>query len=170
MEEDKPIQILYQRVYPCDLFDDNFDFLKLDEIARKQDHIREDAEKKFREKNPNPPRFNTVCKFFLQGRCQFEDYECKYLHIYDERLFPECQFYKSTGSQCTNPDCSFRHPDVAEQVECVSFAKGFCKDGPKCMWVHVKQKASQLENVPENVHRAIKTHQKEKQRRQNARK
>lgn len=80
-----------------------------------------------------------VCKYWLRGACKKGADTCESLHIYDLSKMPYCQFVIDYGT-CSNADCLFNHvkPEV-EEVDCLWYARGFCKHGPKCKNRHRKK-------------------------------
>lgn len=114
----------------------------------------------FEQKNPTFRKSEEVCTHWLRGLCQFVDHECPNLHIYEPRLFPLCQFYIRGKGNCTNPDCIFRHPGDKQQVFCVDYARGFCKNGLHCDYKHKKLSADDVEGMRHHVDEAIQSHKR----------
>ncbi|KAL0238547.1 hypothetical protein GEMRC1_013020 [Eukaryota sp. GEM-RC1] len=51
---------------------------------------------------------------------------------------PECYFYTTFG-ECQNQECYFRHINPEEKMsDCPWYARGFCKNGPRCRHKHVR--------------------------------
>jgi hypothetical protein len=106
----------------------------------------------------------SVCKHWLRGLCRRNMYTCDYYHIYDEELLPLCQFF--TRGECNIPDCMFRHPVLAkDMVYCVDYARGFCKDGPKCLKRHARFESSELAKRQQHIDYAIKSNVRARQKR-----
>jgi len=81
----------------------------------------------------------------LRGICKKDSrnavHKCSFLHEYDLRKMPVCQFWRDEG-ECTNTDCIFRHVRQAEStIECPWYKRGFCRHGSKCKHKHLKRKA-----------------------------
>lgn len=129
---------------------------------------REDARKAaiiadFQRNNPDFKKSDVVCTKWLEGLCMFQDHDCEKLHVYDPDLFAICRFY-IRDKQCTNPNCPFRHPGRDDEIICVDFANGFCKNGPKCDFVHRKHDESERENIARHSDVAKTSHREAKRR------
>jgi hypothetical protein len=85
-----------------------------------------------------PPSKDTVCKYWVFGRCKLGD-ECFRLHVWDRAKMPLCTFYSESGV-CNRPDCVFLHIGKGEnKKECAWYNRGFCKHGPRCRNTHVRR-------------------------------
>ena len=115
----------------------------------------------FQSKNPTFRKSREVCTKWLHGLCIFADFQCPQLHIYDPKLFPICRFFIKDKS-CTNPDCIFRHPGREEEVICVEYARGFCKDGPKCDFSHRLYAEEDRSRIRHLVDEALQSHRNHK--------
>jgi len=75
------------------------------------------------------PKRQTVCRFWLQGKCTKGD-ACDYLHAFDRSRMPECKY----GVECDNPSCEYKHTGRDEL--CARYREGFCPFGPVCKYGH----------------------------------
>jgi len=80
------------------------------------------------------------CYWFLLGQCTKGD-ACEYRHNNDTlKNSTVCKLWSE--SQCTNPNCEFRHPSGAQgkdsraQVVCYYFSHGGCMKGSSCPFSH----------------------------------
>lgn len=82
---------------------------------------------------------NLVCKHWLRGLCKKGDH-CEFLHEYNLRGMPECNFFTRNG-YCNNGDeCLYLHLDpMSKQSPCPHYDKGFCPLGPRCSRKHVRR-------------------------------
>lgn len=80
----------------------------------------------------------TVCKHWLNSLCK-KNRDCEFLHRYDLTKMPICHFW-TEHRECNNgTDCVFLHVDEESSAEdCVDYAQGFCKLGPRCKQRHRK--------------------------------
>lgn len=137
-------------------FDFEHHFVEMDAEERR-------IEQEYREKErPDFRKRNEVCQKWLRGLCAFPDYMCEGLHIYNPDLFPTCLFY--TNATCTNPNCPFRHPGEDEEVLCVEYARGFCKDGVACNFKHRQFGEEERERIRNHVDAAIHSHRESRRR------
>ncbi|EGS19297.1 putative mRNA 3'-end processing protein [Thermochaetoides thermophila DSM 1495] len=81
-----------------------------------------------------------VCKHWLRALCKKGE-TCEFLHEYNLRKMPECNFFVRNG-YCSNGDeCLYLHIDPSSRVPpCPAYERGFCPAGPKCDKKHVKRK------------------------------
>lgn len=85
------------------------------------------------------PLQRIVCKHWLRGLCKKGD-ACEFLHEYNLRKMPECQFFSRNGFCTQSPDCLYLHIDPLSKIPlCPSYEKGFCKLGPECPKRHVRK-------------------------------
>uniref|UniRef100_A0ACD5YQU3 Uncharacterized protein n=2 Tax=Avena sativa TaxID=4498 RepID=A0ACD5YQU3_AVESA len=75
---------------------------------------------------------------------------CEFLHQFDQDRMPVCHFFRSYGS-CRERDCVFKH-NAEDVKECSMYNMGFCPNGPRCQYRHVK-KPGPLPPVEEVVKR-----------------
>ncbi|CAK7268558.1 RNA-binding component of cleavage and polyadenylation factor [Sporothrix epigloea] len=83
-----------------------------------------------------------VCKHWLRGLCKKGD-GCEFLHEYNLRKMPECNFFVRNG-YCSNGDeCLYLHIDPRSKLPpCPDYDnRGFCALGPTCPKKHVRRKA-----------------------------
>ncbi|KAI9842716.1 MAG: RNA-binding component of cleavage and polyadenylation factor [Thelocarpon superellum] len=84
--------------------------------------------------------FNSlVCKHWLRGLCKKGD-ACEFLHEYNLRKMPECNFFRQ-HRYCSNGDeCLYLHIDPDTKLEpCPHYDKGFCPLGPRCSKKHERR-------------------------------
>ncbi len=139
-----------------------FDF---EDHLERLDGLEQKEIDEFQKANPKFKKINEVCTHWLDGRCMYADYECTRLHIYDAELFPICRFFIRDNS-CTNPDCIFRHPGRDEQVICIEYARGFCKNGSSCDNTHLRYDENERESIRYHVDEAMQSHRDAKRRAQ----
>ena len=85
--------------------------------------------------------FNSlVCKHWLRGLCKKGE-SCEFLHEYNLRKMPECNFFVRNG-YCSNGDeCLYLHIDPRSKLPpCPHYERGFCELGPRCSKRHVRRK------------------------------
>ncbi|KAF5686588.1 putative 3' processing complex [Fusarium denticulatum] len=81
-----------------------------------------------------------VCKHWLRGLCKKGEH-CEFLHEYNLRKMPECNFFMRNG-YCSNGDeCLYLHIDPQSRLPpCPHYDMGFCPLGPNCSKKHVRRK------------------------------
>ncbi|KAK5657124.1 hypothetical protein OQA88_3652 [Cercophora sp. LCS_1] len=81
-----------------------------------------------------------VCKHWLRGLCKKGE-SCEFLHEYNLRKMPECNFFVRNG-YCSNGDeCLYLHIDPSSRLPpCPHYERGFCPLGPRCDKKHVRRK------------------------------
>lgn len=81
-----------------------------------------------------------VCKHWLRGLCKKGEH-CEFLHEYNLRKMPECNFFMRNG-YCSNGDeCLYLHIDPLSRLPpCPHYDMGFCPLGPRCGKKHVRRK------------------------------
>ncbi|KAK3328913.1 hypothetical protein B0H66DRAFT_6325 [Apodospora peruviana] len=81
-----------------------------------------------------------VCKHWLRGLCKKGE-SCEFLHEYNLRKMPECNFFVRNG-YCSNGDeCLYLHIDPQSKLPpCPHYERGFCPLGPRCDKKHVRKK------------------------------
>ncbi|TGO29300.1 hypothetical protein BPAE_0016g00220 [Botrytis paeoniae] len=82
---------------------------------------------------------NMVCKHWLRGLCKKGE-TCEFLHEFNLRKMPECNFFVKNG-YCSNGDeCLYLHVDPASKMgNCPHYDKGFCPLGPRCSKKHIRK-------------------------------
>ncbi|KUJ24361.1 uncharacterized protein LY89DRAFT_19560 [Mollisia scopiformis] len=82
---------------------------------------------------------NLVCKHWLRGLCKKGE-SCEFLHEYNLRKMPECNFFVKNG-YCSNGDeCLYLHLDPSSKLPpCPHYEKGFCPLGPSCAQRHIRK-------------------------------
>ena len=86
------------------------------------------------------PFGSLVCKHWLRGLCKKGE-GCEFLHEYNLRKMPECNFFVRNG-YCSNGDeCLYLHIDPQSRLPpCPHYDRGFCPLGPRCAKKHVRKK------------------------------
>lgn len=80
-----------------------------------------------------------VCKHWLRGLCKKGD-QCEFLHEYNLRKMPECNYWSRYGTCSNGDDCLYQHPDPdSKRPPCPHFDRGFCPLGSRCADKHVKK-------------------------------
>ncbi|KAI0895688.1 hypothetical protein F4806DRAFT_467630 [Annulohypoxylon nitens] len=81
-----------------------------------------------------------VCKHWLRALCKKGE-TCEFLHEYNLRKMPECNFFVRNG-YCSNGDeCLYLHIDPQSKLPpCPHYDRGFCPLGPNCSKKHVRRK------------------------------
>ncbi|TGZ84387.1 hypothetical protein EX30DRAFT_347022 [Ascodesmis nigricans] len=79
-----------------------------------------------------------VCKHWLRSLCKKGE-ACEFLHEYNLRKMPECNFYVRYGYCSNNEECLYLHihPDSKIPV-CPHYENGFCPMGPVCSKKHTR--------------------------------
>lgn len=79
-----------------------------------------------------------VCKHWLRGLCKKGEH-CEFLHEYNLRRMPECNYFARHQTCPNGDDCLYLHidPDF-KRPACPHFERGFCPLGPRCANRHVK--------------------------------
>lgn len=82
--------------------------------------------------------YSLVCKHWLRSLCKKGE-ACEFLHEYNLRKMPECNFYVRYGYCSNNEECLYLHihPDSKIPV-CPHYENGFCPLGPVCSKKHVR--------------------------------
>ena len=97
--------------------------------------------------NPSNPREgggggfgSLVCKHWLRGLCKKGE-SCEFLHEYNLRKMPECNFFVRNG-YCSNGDeCLYLHIDPSSRLPpCPHYERGFCPLGSRCDKKHVRRR------------------------------
>ncbi|KAK7961780.1 3' processing complex [Apiospora aurea] len=80
-----------------------------------------------------------VCKHWLRALCKKGE-SCEFLHEYNLRKMPECNFFVRNG-YCSNGDeCLYLHIDPQSKLPpCPHYDRGFCPLGPTCAKKHVRR-------------------------------
>ncbi|KAI0505592.1 hypothetical protein F5B22DRAFT_627055 [Xylaria bambusicola] len=89
----------------------------------------------------NTSSYNSlVCKHWLRALCKKGE-GCEFLHEYNLRKMPECNFFVRNG-YCSNGDeCLYLHIDPLSKLPpCPHYERGFCPLGPNCSKRHVRRK------------------------------
>ncbi|KAI1174869.1 hypothetical protein F4777DRAFT_552763 [Nemania sp. FL0916] len=91
--------------------------------------------------NASSSSYNSlVCKHWLRALCKKGE-GCEFLHEYNLRKMPECNFFVRNG-YCSNGDeCLYLHIDPLSKLPpCPHYDRGFCPLGPACSKRHVRRK------------------------------
>ncbi|KAI1193147.1 hypothetical protein F5X97DRAFT_315242 [Nemania serpens] len=89
----------------------------------------------------NASSYNSlVCKHWLRALCKKGE-GCEFLHEYNLRKMPECNFFVRNG-YCSNGDeCLYLHIDPLSKLPpCPHYERGFCPLGPACSKRHLRRK------------------------------
>ncbi|RDA95525.1 hypothetical protein CP533_5437 [Ophiocordyceps camponoti-saundersi (nom. inval.)] len=81
-----------------------------------------------------------VCKHWLRGLCKKGEH-CEFLHEYNLRKMPECNFFMRNGYCSNGEECLYLHVDPLTRLPpCPHYDMGFCPLGPLCSKKHVRRK------------------------------
>ncbi|KAK2601655.1 RNA-binding component of cleavage and polyadenylation factor [Conoideocrella luteorostrata] len=81
-----------------------------------------------------------VCKHWLRGLCKKGEH-CEFLHEYNLRKMPECNFFMRNGYCSNGEECLYLHVDPSSKLPpCPHYDMGFCPLGPNCSKKHVRRK------------------------------
>lgn len=85
--------------------------------------------------------FNSlVCKHWLRGLCKKGE-SCEFLHEFNLRKMPECNFFLRNGFCSNGDECLYLHIDPQSKLPpCPHYDQGFCPLGPRCAKKHVRKK------------------------------
>lgn len=87
----------------------------------------------------NTPYSSLVCKHWLRGLCK-KGGACEFLHEYNLRKMPECNYWSRFGTCSNGDDCLYLHPDPeSKRPPCPHYERGFCPLGPHCANKHIKK-------------------------------
>ncbi|KAA8912869.1 hypothetical protein FN846DRAFT_931901 [Sphaerosporella brunnea] len=82
---------------------------------------------------------NLVCKHWLRSLCKKGE-GCEFLHEYNSRKMPECNFFVRNGYCSNGEECLYLHVDPDSKVpRCPHYDNGFCPLGPVCSKKHVRK-------------------------------
>ncbi|KAF8434686.1 hypothetical protein BGX38DRAFT_1219135 [Terfezia claveryi] len=82
---------------------------------------------------------NLVCKHWLRSLCKKGE-QCEFLHEYNLRKMPECNFFVRNGYCSNGEECLYLHIDPESKIPlCPHYEKGFCPLGPNCSKKHVRK-------------------------------
>ncbi|KAI9899164.1 hypothetical protein N3K66_005625 [Trichothecium roseum] len=80
-----------------------------------------------------------VCKHWLRGLCKKGEH-CEFLHEYNLRKMPECNFFMRNGYCSNGEECLYLHIDPLSRLPpCPHYDMGFCPLGPACSKKHVRR-------------------------------
>lgn len=80
-----------------------------------------------------------VCKHWLRGLCKKGEH-CEFLHEYNLRKMPECNFFMRNGFCSNGEECLYLHIDPMSRLPpCPHYDMGFCPLGPLCSKKHVRR-------------------------------
>ena len=104
--------------------------------------LRELTESHTKQTKIEQNRKKIVCRHWMRNACKLGE-KCNYLHVWDEKSLPVCNFWLRDGYCPKGDDCDFRHPTESDsdrrQPECPYYELGFCKLGERmCTNLHVK--------------------------------
>ncbi|KAK3309667.1 uncharacterized protein B0T15DRAFT_516145 [Chaetomium strumarium] len=81
-----------------------------------------------------------VCKHWLRGLCKKGE-TCEFLHEYNLRKMPECNFFLRNGFCSNGEECLYLHIDPSSRLPpCAHYERGFCPLGPRCDKKHVRRR------------------------------
>lgn len=81
-----------------------------------------------------------VCKHWLRGLCKKGEH-CEFLHEYNQRKMPECNFFMRNGYCSNGEECLYLHIDPQNRIPpCPHYDMGFCPLGPDCSKKHIRRK------------------------------
>lgn len=81
-----------------------------------------------------------VCKHWLRGLCKKGEH-CEFLHEYNLRKMPECNFFMRNGYCSNGEECLYLHVDPMSRLPpCPHYEMGFCPLGPLCSRRHLRRK------------------------------
>jgi len=82
---------------------------------------------------------NLVCKHWLRGLCKKGEH-CEFLHEYNLRRMPECNFFSRNGYCSNGEECLYLHIDPKSRLPlCEWYERGFCPLGGRCAKRHVRK-------------------------------
>ncbi|RPA88119.1 hypothetical protein BJ508DRAFT_410007 [Ascobolus immersus RN42] len=82
---------------------------------------------------------NLVCKHWLRGLCK-KSANCEFLHEYNLRKMPECNFFLRNNYCSNGEECLYLHIDPESRLPpCPHYEQGFCPLGPNCSKKHVRK-------------------------------
>ncbi|KAM3529559.1 hypothetical protein MY4038_005351 [Beauveria bassiana] len=85
-----------------------------------------------------------VCKHWLRGLCK-KGIPCEFLHEYNLRRMPECNFFMRNGYCSNGEECLYLHVDPLSKLPpCPHYDMGFCPLGPVCAKKHVRRRLCPL--------------------------
>lgn len=158
-QEFSPRKRAYHDIVPAEEDDWLLPKFEWEDYLEEREQERLEERQAYFKANPDKKKSNVICSKYLQGLCIYtKEYECPNLHVYEPELFPICRFFIRGRIECTNPDCVFRHPGRGEEVLCLAYANGFCKDGERCDYTHKKLSEEQLVNMRHHVQEAMNSH------------
>ena len=81
-----------------------------------------------------------VCKHWLRGLCKKGEH-CEFLHEYNLRKMPECNFFMRNGYCSNGEECLYLHIDPLSRLPpCPHYDMGFCPLGPLCAKKHARRR------------------------------
>ena len=81
-----------------------------------------------------------VCKHWLRGLCKKGE-QCEFLHEYNLRKMPECNFFLRNGFCSNGEECLYLHVDPRSRLPpCPAYERGFCPLGPECPKKHLRRR------------------------------
>ena len=93
---------------------------------------------------PSSGMNSLVCKHWLRGLCKKGE-QCEFLHEYNLRKMPECNFFVKNGYCMNGEECLYLHIDPHSRLPpCPHYDQGFCPLGPICSKKHVRKRICTL--------------------------
>jgi cleavage and polyadenylation specificity factor subunit 4 len=75
----------------------------------------------------------------MRGLCKKGE-SCEFLHEYNLRKMPECNYWQQRGTCPANDDCPYQHIDPSfKRASCPHYERGFCPLGPLCANRHIRK-------------------------------
>lgn len=80
-----------------------------------------------------------ICKHWLRGLCK-KGATCEFLHEFNLRRMPECNYFSRHGNCSNGDDCLFLHISASsKRPACPHYDRGFCPLGPTCANKHIRR-------------------------------
>ncbi|KAH6608936.1 hypothetical protein Trco_002282 [Trichoderma cornu-damae] len=103
-------------------------------------HVSDGRSKDAQQLQPSGGLNSLVCKHWLRGLCKKGEH-CEFLHEYNLRKMPECNFFMRNGYCSNGEECLYLHVDPLSRLPpCPHYDMGFCPLGPLCSKKHVRRK------------------------------
>lgn len=103
-------------------------------------HVSDGRSKDAQQQQPSGGLNSLVCKHWLRGLCKKGEH-CEFLHEYNLRKMPECNFFMRNGYCSNGEECLYLHVDPLSKLPpCPHYDMGFCPLGPLCAKKHVRRK------------------------------
>ncbi|KAK1254596.1 hypothetical protein MKX08_008591 [Trichoderma sp. CBMAI-0020] len=101
---------------------------------------KDGSQQQQQQQHPSGGLNSLVCKHWLRGLCKKGE-QCEFLHEYNLRKMPECNFFMRNGYCSNGEECLYLHVDPLSKLPpCPHYDMGFCPLGPLCAKKHVRRK------------------------------